>query len=166
MTLLLLWLYPLPAPAGELIAVPVPLRPGLSLPDLSGQPRNLDEFSGKILLINFWASWCRPCIEEVPGILRLIEAMREKPFVVLGVNVGEGERRVQSAVTRLHMDYPVLLDKESTEFTNWGGNVLPTAYILDGSGRVRYVGRGPLEWDSTEMVNRLLQLVEQERQGK
>ncbi|HYQ72221.1 MAG TPA: TlpA disulfide reductase family protein [Gammaproteobacteria bacterium] len=163
MTLSLLWLYPVPAPAGELIAVNVTLRPGLNLPDLSGQPRNLDEFSGKVLLINFWASWCRPCIEEVPGIRQLMEAMREKPFVVLGVNVGEGERRVQAAVTRLDMDYPVLLDKDSTEFTSWGGNVLPTAYVLDGSGRVRYVGRGTLEWGSTEIVNRLLQLVEQEQ---
>jgi len=161
-----LWFYPLSAPAGELLEIPVALRPELNLPDLSGQQRNLGEFAGKVLLINFWASWCRPCIEEVPGIQRLIAVMGEKPFVVIGVNVGEGERRVEATVARLHMEYPVLLDKDSAEFKSWGANVLPTAYVLDGSGRVRYVGRGPLVWDQDDIVDVLVQLTEQQEHGK
>jgi thiol-disulfide isomerase/thioredoxin len=161
-----LWLGPRPAAAGELIEIPVVLRPGLTLPDLSGKPRNLDEFAGKVLLINFWASWCRPCIEEMPGIRRLIEAMGEKPFAVIGVNVGEGERRVQAAVKRLRMEYPILLDKDSTEFKSWGGKVLPTAYVLDGSGRVRYLARGPVTWDRDDIINTLMQLAEQPSHGK
>ena len=164
--LLALWLCPLPATAGELFEVPVALRPGLNLPDLSGKSRNLDEFSGKVLLINFWASWCRPCIEEVPGIQRLIAAMRERPFAVIGVNVGEGERRVQATVKRLRMEFPILLDKDSTEFKSWGANVLPTAYVLDGSGRVRYLARGPVAWDRDDIIERLMQLAEQLPHGK
>jgi len=159
-------LYPISGPAGELFEVPVVLRPELNLPDLSGQPRNLDEFAGKVLLINFWASWCRPCIEEVPGIRRLIEAMGEKSFAVIGVNVGEGERRVQATVKRLRMEYPILLDKDSVEFKSWGANVLPTAYVLDGSGRVRYIGRGPVEWDRADIIEMLGELAEQRPQGK
>jgi peroxiredoxin len=159
-------LYPLSAPAGELLEVPVALRPGLTLPDLSGQQRNLDEFAGKVLLVNFWASWCRPCIEEVPGIQRLIEAMGKKPFAVIGVNVGEGQRRVQAAVKRLRMEFPILLDEDSTEFKSWGANVLPTAYVLDGSGRVRYIGRGPVEWDRADIIEMLGELAEQPPHGK
>jgi thiol-disulfide isomerase/thioredoxin len=161
-----LWISPLPAPAGELYEVPVALRPELNLPDLSGQPRNLDEFTGKVLLINFWASWCRPCIEEVPGIQRLIEAMGEKPFAVIGVNVGDAERRVQATVKRLRMEFPILLDKDSAEFDSWGANVLPTAYVLDRSGRVRYVGRGSLEWDRADIVEIFVELAEQPPQRK
>ena len=168
MLLMLLSLWPGPrlAAAGELIEIPVVLRPGLTLPDLSGKPRNLDEFAGKVLLINFWASWCRPCIEEVPGIHRLIEAMADAPFAVIGVNVGEGERRVQAAVKRLRMEFPILLDKDSVEFKSWGANVLPTAYVLDGSGRVRYIGRGPVEWDRADIIEMLGELAEQPPQGK
>ena len=166
MILLVLGLYPLSGPAGELSEVPVALRLELNLPDLFGQQRNLDEFSGKVLLVNFWASWCRPCIEEVPGIRRLIEAMADVPFAVIGVNVGEAERRVQATVKRLRMEFPILLDKDSAVFKDWGGNVLPTAYVLDGSGRVRYVGRGPVEWDRVDIVAMLVHLTEQPPPGK
>jgi peroxiredoxin len=161
-----LWLSPLTALAGELSEVPAALPPEFSLPDLAGQQRNLDEFAGKVLLVNFWASWCRPCIKEVPGIQRLMEAMADAPFAVIGVNVGEAERRVQATVKQLRMDFPILLDKDSTAFKGWGANVLPTAYVLDGSGRVRYVGRGPVEWDRADIVEMLLQLAEQPPHGK
>jgi peroxiredoxin len=161
-----MWLSPLPAPAGELSEVPAALPPGFNLPDLSGQQRNLDEFAGKVLLVNFWASWCRPCIEEVPSIRRLIDAMGEKYFAVIGVNVGEAERRVQATVKRLRMEFPILLDKDSAAFRGWGANVLPTAYVLDRSGRVRYVGRGPVEWDRVDIVDMLVQLAEQPPHGK
>jgi peroxiredoxin len=164
--LLVLGLYPLSGPAGELSEAPVALRLALDLPDLFGQQRNLDEFVGKVLLVNFWASWCRPCIEEVPGIRRLIEAMAETPFAVIGVNVGEAERRVQATAKRLRMEFPILLDKDSATFKGWGATVLPTAYILDGSGRVRYIGRGPVEWDRVEIIELLVQLAEQPHYGK
>lgn len=164
--LLVLALYPLSGPAGELSEVPVALRLELNLPDLSGQQRNLDEFAGKVLLVNFWASWCRPCIQEMPSILRLVEVMGEKLFAVIAVNVGEAERRVQATAKRLEIDFPVLLDKDSTVFNGWGATVLPTAYVLDRSGRVRYIGRGPLEWDRVDIVDMLVQLAEQPPHGK
>jgi thiol-disulfide isomerase/thioredoxin len=164
--LLVLGLYPLSGPAGELSEVPVALRLELNLPDLSGQQRNLDEFAGKVLLVNFWASWCRPCIEEVPSIRRLIEVMADAPFAVIGVNVGEAERRVQTTVERLRMEFPILLDKDSATFKGWGANVLPTAYVLDRNGWVRYIGRGPLEWDRVDIIDMLRQLAEQPPHGK
>jgi len=145
--------------AGELSEVSEELRLELSLPDLSGKQRDLQEFSGKVVLVNFWASWCMPCIREMPGILRLAKEMQDKPFAVVGVNVGESERRAQAAARRLEIDFPVLLDKESITFKRWGATVLPTAYILDTSGQISYVGRGPLEWDQPEIVDKLQQLM-------
>jgi thiol-disulfide isomerase/thioredoxin len=162
LTLLFLVFYPPGSGSGELSRVTVASPPGLILPDLSMQLRNLDEFTGKVILVNFWASWCRPCIEEVPGIRRLAEAMHDKPFVVLGVNVGEAQRRVQAAVKRLKIDYTVLLDKDGAVFKDWGATVLPTAYILDHNGRVQYIGQGPLEWDRPGIIEMLVELSELE----
>ncbi|MEN8763186.1 MAG: TlpA disulfide reductase family protein [Thiogranum sp.] len=161
LTVCLLWLAAVNAPAGELSEVTEPLRFKLRLADLSGQQHSLDEYEGQVLLVNFWASWCRPCLEEMPSIKRLAREMRGKPFAVLGVNVGEGERRVHATAKRFEIDFPVLLDKDSAVFSDWGATVLPTAYILDRSGRVRHIGQGPLEWDRIDIIELLGDLLEQ-----
>ncbi|MGB5494194.1 MAG: TlpA disulfide reductase family protein [Sedimenticolaceae bacterium] len=159
--LLALGLYAPGGPAGELSEAPDASTLELSLPDLSGQPRGLDEFAGKVVLVNFWASWCRPCIEEMPTIQRLAEAMHDRPFAVIGVNVGETRRRVQTAVKRLGIDFPVLLDKDNAVFRRWGATVLPSAYVLGRDGRIRFVARGPLEWDRVDIVETLRELADQ-----
>ena len=147
--------------AGELNEVADGPKLQLSLPDLDGRQRCQGEFAGKVLLVNFWASWCQPCIEEMPSIQRLAEAMSEKPFSVIGINVGEAKRRVQATGKRLGIDFPVLLDKDSVVFKAWGATVLPTTYLVDRNGRIRYVGRGPLEWDQAEMIELMVKLAEQ-----
>ena len=158
--ILSLWLVPSLAGAGEFNEITDGPKVQLNLPDLDGRVRDLGEFSGKVVLIHFWASWCLPCIEEMPSIQRLAEAIDEKPFAVIGVNVGEAMRRVQATAKRLRIDFPVLLDKDSIVFKAWGATVLPTTYVLDRNGRVRYVGRGPLEWDRADMIDLLVDLVE------
>jgi len=97
----------------------------------------------------------------LPSIRRLTQEMEGKPFVVVGVNVGETERRVRATAARLEIDFPVLLDRDSAAFTDWGATVLPTTYVVDGSGRVRYIGLGPLEWDRIDIVELLRNLAEQ-----
>jgi hypothetical protein len=95
----------------------------------------------------------------MPSIQRLADAMRGRPFVVVTVNVGEGELRAKAMVERLGLGLPVLLDKDSAVFDRWQATVLPTTYLLDAAGVPRFVGRGPLEWDGLEasaLVERLL----------
>lgn len=147
------------ARCGELSEVPDARAVQLTLPDLGGQQRNLNEFVGKWVLINFWASWCTPCIEEMPSIQRLAKQMADKPFAVIAVNVAESQRRAQTTATRLGLDFPVLLDTNSAVFDSWGATVLPTTYLLDDAGRMRYIGRGPFEWDGVEATALIDQLV-------
>lgn len=137
-------------------------HPELLLPSLDGDRLALADLKGQVVLVNFWASWCVPCIEEMPGIRRLADRMRGKPFAVIGVNVAEGEMRVRTAARRLKLGFPVLLDRDSATFNRWGATVLPTAYILDGDGAVRYVGRGPLEWDGADVIDLLEGLMQPE----
>lgn len=145
---------------GELSPFGEEARPSFSLHDLSGQQVSLAAFRGKVLLVNFWASWCRPCVDEMPGIRRLRAALRDRPFEVIGVNVGETPARARTAARRLDLDFPVLLDRHSEAFDDWGAQILPTSYVLDASGEVRYRALGPLEWDAAPVVTRLRALAD------
>lgn len=150
------WLTCAPLPrtalAGELSERPDRPPMSLMLPDLEGRQRSLEEFAGKVVLVNFWASWCPPCVLEMPSILRLQRALRGRPFDVVGVNVAEGERRARAAARRLGLDFTILVDRDGEAFAHHGGHVLPTTYLLDQQGRVRYAAVGPLEWDDEEVV--------------
>jgi len=148
----------LTAGAGELSPATASPRVDLLLPDLDGHDRRLDEFRGKVVLVNFWASWCMPCLAEMPSIQRLAARMDGKPFAVIGVNVGETDRRVRRAAERLRLGFPILLDRDNAVFGRWGIKVLPTTYVLDRQGLVRYIGRGPLDWDGAEVVDLLERL--------
>jgi thiol-disulfide isomerase/thioredoxin len=156
--LALSWLATGGSAAGELSPVTATTPLVLHLPDLEGQVQALDALRGKLVLVNFWASWCTPCVTEMPSIQRLADDMRDLPFTVIGVNVGEGELRVRAMVERLGLDFPILLDKDSAAFERLRISVLPTTYLLDGDGIVRYVGRGPFEWDSAEVKDILRDL--------
>jgi thiol-disulfide isomerase/thioredoxin len=136
------------------------------LPEVGGRERTLEEFRGKVLLVNFWASWCTPCLEEMPRLLRLADdALRGKPFAILGVNVEESRFRAMSTAQRLKLDFPILLDNEGAVFTRWGATVLPTTYVLDAAGVVRYIAQGPIEWDSTDVMAMLDSLRDAPAQG-
>jgi hypothetical protein len=88
----------------------------------------------------------------MPSIQRLAEHLRGRPFAVVTVNVGEVDRRAAGAMTRLGLDFPILLDADASTFRAWGGKGLPTSALIDREGVLRYLGLGPLEWDDAEVV--------------
>jgi thiol-disulfide isomerase/thioredoxin len=138
--------------AGQLDEVHASAPLEATLPDLTGRQRRLDELRGKVVLVNFWASWCTPCLTEMPSIQRLEDVLHDERFAVIGVNVSESKLRVRAMAQRLGLDFPILLDEQGETFKSWGATVLPTTYVLDGDGVPRYAGRGPLEWDGVEAL--------------
>ncbi len=138
-----------PYTEGELTA------PAFTLKALDGKPHRLADYRDKVVLVNFWASWCPPCLAELPGIQRLADRLAGEAFEVLLINVGESPFRVSKFLKLTGMRLTSLLDAEGEIFQAWGGNVYPTSFVLDSGGHIRYVVYGPLEWDSADVVKTL-----------
>ena len=140
--------------------------PDFSLSDIKGTTTTLADYRGKVVVVNFWASWCPPCIKEMPGMQRLQEKMTNQPFVFLPVNVGEQKYRVWKFVKLINFTLPVLLDTDSRTFNGWNASVLPTSFLLDAEGHIRYWVQGDLEWDSEDVVSLIEKLINKEQENK
>jgi len=132
------------------------------LPDIKGQQHNLDDYRGQVVLINFWASWCPPCIQEMPVLERLKETLNERPFEILTINAGEKKYKVWKFVKLISFGLPVFLDTSKETFNAWDVNVLPTSFLLDKRGHIRYRVQGDIEWESEKVVALIEELINEE----
>jgi thiol-disulfide isomerase/thioredoxin len=124
--------------------------PRLARPDLEGRTVDLRELKGRVVVVNFWATWCDPCREEMPSFERLRERLKGQPFEVLTVNYGEGRERIQQFLDRHRLTLPVLLDPEKQAAAAWRAGGLPMTFIVDARGRVRYSAFGESDWSAGE----------------
>lgn len=138
-----------------------PISPPLKLTDLDGKVHNLADYKGKVVLVNFWASWCPPCVHEMPSMQRLKEKMTGKPFVILGVNLAEPEQEVRDFLaTKVKVDFPILMDRDGTALKAWKVFVFPTSFVVGPDGKIRYGLYGELEWDTDESIRVLGDLLQ------
>jgi len=133
--------------------------PELRLQDLGGREHRLSDYRGKVVLVNFWATWCAPCRDEMPSIGRLRESLAGQPFEVLAVNLGEPASRIEKFRAQVPMEFPVLLDRDTATARAWKARFLPATYLVDGEGRVRYVHYGDLDWAGPEARAKVLELL-------
>ena len=123
--------------------------PPLILPDLEGRQRSLDEWRGKVLLVNFWASWCAPCQAEIPRLVRMQQRYGDKGFQVVGVGI-DTARPLANVRRSLGINYPILvLDPESAGplLRLWGNaaRYVPYSVLVDRDNRVVYRQSGEVE---------------------
>jgi thiol-disulfide isomerase/thioredoxin len=130
----------------------------LELADLEGKPHRLDDYRGKVVLVNFWATWCAPCREEMPSIERLRQALEGKPFVVLAVNVGEGARIAGDFMQTIPNGFTVLLDRDGRTAKSWGARILPATYVIGPEGEIQIKHFGAIDWSSPESQRRISKL--------
>lgn len=130
----------------------MPLKaPLFRLPDLSGEVRSNANYKGKVVLLNFWASWCPPCREEFPSLARLQQAVGGHDFTVLAVAVADSEAAVERFLEGQHPGFDVLLDDERKTAVDYRAAGVPVTYLLDREGRLLAGKTGPQHWDSPPM---------------
>jgi peroxiredoxin len=119
--------------------------PALVLRNPAGESLDLAQLRGKVVLVNFWATWCAPCVEEMPALARLRARLAPRGFEVLAVNQGEMPARVAAFVERTGLDLTILLDREKSVAKEWKVRALPTTFVVDAKGRIRLYAEGELD---------------------
>lgn len=133
--------------------------PELVLKELNGTSHDLAAYRGKVVLVNFWATWCEPCREEMPSIQQLKQKLAGRPFVVLAVNLDEPEARIRKYLSQMALDFIFLLDPERKVSKAWNVRILPATFLIGPSGRIHYSLVGELDWSHELVVDRVRELL-------
>lgn len=135
--------------------------PVLALKDLDGQLHDLASLKGKVVLVNFWATWCPPCRREMPSMDRLARKLAGTPFVVLAVDIGEDADTIHTFISQLDAtpSFPILLDPHARIMQTWKISGLPTTYLIDSQGRIAYSAVGGREFDHPEIERQVRALL-------
>jgi thiol-disulfide isomerase/thioredoxin len=145
--------------AGELKPWTGGATPALELKDMQGATHDLAQYRGKVVLVNFWATWCEPCRDEIPSMQKLKRKFAGRPFEILAVNLAESENKVSEFLRRLPFDFIIVLDRNSAARRDWGVRVLPTSFVVGPDGRIRYSVVGDLDWTEESVVRNLQRLM-------
>ena len=127
--------------------------PPLTLNDLRGQPWSLSAQRGRVVLLNFWATWCEPCRAEMPALQELATRLGPRRLAVVGVNYQESEARIERFVTAAALTFPVLLDRDGAAARAWTRRIFPTSVLVDPEGRARQVIVGEFDWNSPQAAS-------------
>lgn len=150
------------APASDAELKPwtgAPQAPAIVLPAPDGTTLALEKWRGRVVLVNFWASWCEPCVEEMPAMQLLRERFDRSRFEILAVNFREHPQRIESFMKRMDIDFPVVRDDDGSVARNWGVRVFPSSFIVDATGRIRLAAIGPVDWTASDVEARIRALL-------
>lgn len=130
-------------------------RPDFSLPDKDGNMRSVEEWDGKVLVINFWATWCPPCRDEIPEFIRLQNEYGEQGLQFIGIALQKAEE-VQEFAAELGMNYPILVGEQTVikVAEEYGNNIgiLPYTVVVDRDKKIAFIKKGPLHYDEANAV--------------
>ena len=135
--------------------------PNFMLTDLKGKDWQLSDLRGKVVFVNFWATWCPPCIKEMPSMDALNKRMSGKPFQMLTILYNDRPEFGQSLVNKSGYNFPVLIDADSSTAKQYGLTGVPETYIIDTQGILREKFIGPFEWNSPEALQILKKYIPQ-----
>jgi peroxiredoxin len=145
-----------------------PMKDNAPTPDFSlltpeGKKIALKDFRGKLVFLNFWASWCVPCREEMPAMERLYQEFKDRNFVVLAVNVKDRRQDAQAFVKELKLTYPIAIDPEGEVGLLYGAWGLPTTYLIGTRGESLARAWGPAEWYSPAARKLIKELLDEKK---
>jgi peroxiredoxin len=119
---------------------------------------NLNQFRGQVLVLNFWATWCPPCVEELPSLMNMQDRLRGRGVVVLGVSIDVDQAAYHRFLKERNVNFLTVLDPEQKVAGMYGTSGWPETYIIDRQGVLRRKFIGPVDWNSPEVVQFLSKL--------
>lgn len=137
-------------------AKPLPIRLG----DTNGKIFQLNDYHGQVTVVNFWASWCPPCVKEIPSLNRLKQKMAGKPFQLISINYAEDRNTILNFMKKVKVEFPVLIDENGDFARKWNVIAFPSTFIIDPQGQIRYGVNAAVEWDTEEITEKISQLLE------
>ncbi len=136
--------------------------PDFALPDLEGELHGLADFRGRVVVLNFWATWCPPCIDEMPSLERLHEALGDRGVAVIAISVDERFSDVPTFVKKFNLTFPVLYDEGKKVSRKYQSFRYPETYILDRDGRLKSKVVGPRDWSAPTVIRDMVDLLKNE----
>lgn len=117
-----------------------------------GRQVSTTDFGGKVLVLNFWATWCPPCVDEMPSLDAMAKQLRPKGVVVLGISVDRNEAAYRRFVQQMRLSFLTARDPEAKVSSSYGTFKYPETYVIDSRGRVRQKHIGPRNWTEPELI--------------
>jgi peroxiredoxin len=136
-----------------------PPAPDFKLPDLAGRIHTLEDYRGKPIIINFWATWCPPCRAELPSMNRAWKKI-SGDIAMIAVNVGEDEETIKRFMQDYPIEFQVLLDKDTVSLHQWPISGLPTSFVVNTDGIIYYQAVGEREWDNEQLLQKVKYLIQ------
>jgi thiol-disulfide isomerase/thioredoxin len=131
--------------------------PNLELVDIDGKTHNIEDYKGSVVLVQFWATYCPPCIKEMPSMNELQDKLKAEhiPFKILAVNMAEQKERIVNFVDKVKPEFTILLDASGTSIGKWGVFAAPSNFIVAPNGKIVFTLFGGIEWDSPEVITKI-----------
>lgn len=124
----------------------------IQLKDAYGNWVRLSDYRGKVVFLNFWATWCAACVVEMPAMEKLHRRFKDREFVMVAINMQESDVQVKAFFEKLKLSFTALLDSNGEVAAGFAVNALPTTFVLDKEGRIVGAAIGPREWDSQPSI--------------
>ena len=137
--------------------------PDFSLPTLSGGSLALRDFRRQVVVVNFWATWCPPCVDETPGLEKFAEQMRNSGVVVIGVSEDHDRTALDRFVTNYHITYAIAQDLDQAVAARYGTFKYPESYIIGRDGRIARKIVGAIDWQNPDLLSAVRELARRGR---
>ena len=142
-----------------LIEFPVkPPAPPMQLHEYKGEAFDLAAYRGRVVVVNFWATWCAPCLKEMPALEKAWKKLQKENVLLVGVNLGDTERKIRRFLKHRPVSFPILMDIGSDMFEPWQIQRLPTTYVVGPDGLIHLGAIGDRDWASDEILSSILKL--------
>jgi peroxiredoxin len=135
-----------------------PVAPAFRLEDMDGKFVSLKDYSGKIVIIKFWATWCPPCRFEMPSMQRAYQKLGEDDIEILAVNVGENSDAIFTFTADYPVEFPLIMDRTSEITMAYGVAGIPATFIVSPQGKIIYKAIGERKWDDPAIIEKIRQI--------